>query len=109
MATVSAQAVPDTGVTLTQNAATPGGDTITLDPGSPVSVLLVTTAGTGATVTLTTRTPDAYGNAITAKAVVVATNITKAILMPYNEYANASSQCAISWSATTSVTFAVIR
>jgi hypothetical protein len=108
MATITPQAVLDTGTVVTFAAATGGGDVVTLAQGS-TTTLVVNTVGTGCTVTLATPNNDPYGNAVADKAVVISTNKTVHILMPYAEFADVNGQCAVTWSAVTSVTVGATR
>lgn len=107
MATVLAKNPPVTGLNLTANAsaASAGGDVI--DTGDTVGII-VFTAGTGTTVTITTP-GTVSGLAIADNAVTIGTNVAWFIPLPTSLYGDSNGQAAISWSATASVTFIVVR
>lgn len=107
MATVSPQVPITAGTTPTYSTASGGGDLINLDPAASL-VLVVKTGGTGTTVTLTTP-GTVNGLAIADNAITIGTNSERWIPLPYSLYADANGQCAVAWSAVTSVTFAVVR
>jgi hypothetical protein len=108
MATVSPQAATVAGTTLTMSAASGGGDLINMDASAGGVWVLIQTAGTSTIATFTTPGTVA-GLAIADSAVSVATTTSKWVWLPYATFANSSGQCAVAWSATTSVTFAVLR
>lgn len=107
MAVITPQTAAVAGTVLTMSSASGGGDTLTLDPSATLR-LLVVTGGTSTTVTLTTP-GTVNGLAIADNAVAITTNKTVVIDLPYSLYADSNGQCAVAWSATTSVTFALIR
>jgi hypothetical protein len=108
MATVTSQAATVPGIALTMSAASGGGDVVTIDQSLNGVWLLIVTAGTPTTITMVTP------NTVNGLAVADNTKTTEStgltwLWMPASLYADANSQCAISWSAATSVTFAVLR
>lgn len=107
MATITAQVPVTAGTTPTYSSAAGGGDLINLDPVASL-VLIVKTVGTGTTVTLTTP-GTVNGLAISDNAIVIGTNSERWIPLPYSLYADSNAQCAVAWSATSAVTFAVVR
>jgi hypothetical protein len=106
MAVITSQAASVPGQALTMSSAAGGGDTLTLDPAG--NILLVVTAGTITTPTLTT--PNAvHGLAVADGGSATSATGLKVFDLPWDLYANTSGQCAVSWSATTNVTFALLR
>lgn len=108
MATVTTQRVGLDGAALTYSAASGGGDKFT--PGAHTFLHIVNASGVSVTATITT--PDTVeGNAIADRAVVLAAGVNRLVRVPATVFANRadSGLAAIAWSATTSVTFAVLE
>lgn len=104
MATRDAQ-VPDIdGLEATFHAASAGGDKV--PPGS----LLEVVNGDASDKTVTLVTPGtAYGQPIGDQAVVVTAGERRHILIPNEGFTGSDGLVSLTWSAVTSVTFAVLR
>ncbi len=83
----------------------------TFRAGNDIFLHVVNADGTDKTLTITTPRTDADGNAIADRAVVITTLEERFIgPFPSDIYgAGDTDQVTIAWSATTSVTFAVVR
>jgi len=88
----------------TWNAAA-AGDTINNGQGG---VLIVKTGGTGTTVTITTPGTLPNGDAYPDKAIVIGTASERWIILG-PEYVAADYSVALSWSSTTTVTWACVQ
>lgn len=87
----------------TYNAAAAGDQILNALGGT----LVVKTGGTGTTVTITTPGTLPNGDAYPDKAIVIGTSAERWIpLGP--EYCDANGTCSISWSSTTTVTWACV-
>lgn len=108
MADYTSEAVTHAGIVPTVRTAA-AGDKLT-DPGAG-RVLRVTNGG-GASITLTITPPGntSYGVANPAKVITIANGVTKyiSVLAEYGNQADAG-KVALTWSATTSVTFEYVR
>lgn len=107
MATVPTQGLPSAGLAATYNAASAGGDRV-----APGSVLHVKNRG-GASINVGLVTVAVYDGdlAIADRSIAVAAGEANDRFIPVGPlYADpADGLCGITWSATASVTFAVIR
>ncbi|MBG0828555.1 hypothetical protein HS041_12325 [Planomonospora sp. ID67723] len=106
MATYTAEAITSAGTTFTSRSAA-SGDKITPD----TNVWIEVTNGSGSSMTVTIAAPGTtrYGQANPDPVYTVANGATKAIPM-YADYVDPSDGLiALTWSATTSVTFTVKR
>lgn len=108
MATRAPQAITLDGVALTFHAAA-SGDKVS---GAGAHVAIIVTNASGSSVNLTVDPPGQtdYGVATPSKVIAVAAGATKAIpmLSLYRDPAD-SYLVSLTWSATTDVTFAVVR
>lgn len=106
MAVVSTQLVSLAGTALTYSAASGGGDRFT--PAGNTFMHIVN--GSAGSITATLITPNTVdGLAIADRAVVVGAGANVLLLLPAGTYAASDGLGDITWSATTSVTFAVLR
>lgn len=104
MATVASQTLPFDGTALTYSAASGGGDRFT--PGSRSLMHIIN--GSGSSITATIVTPGTFnGLAIADRTVVVPAGTSRVIALPAPDYTAADGLADITWSATTTVTFAV--
>lgn len=106
MATVAAESITTVGIAPTMNAASGGGDKV-----SPDTILLVRNAsGSGMTVTVATPgTVDGLpiGDRTSAS---IAAGAIHAMLLPAYLYRDpADGLVSLTWSATTTITFASLR
>ena len=105
MATVATQNMPYDGAALTYSAASGGGDRFT--PGD--RTFLHIKNGGGGSITGTIVTPNAVeGSAIADQAVVVAAAADRMVPVGASKYQSSDGLADITWSGTTSVTFAVV-
>jgi hypothetical protein len=88
----------------TYNAAAAGDQVVSAQGG----ILVVKTGATGTTVTLTTPGSLPNGDAYPDKAIVIGTNSERWIPIG-PEYCDASGLLSLSWSSTTTVTWACIN
>lgn len=106
MATVSTQQLTATGAALNYASASAGGDRFT--PG-PRSVLHVVN-GSGASVTATVATPaQVEGLTLPGRPVVVPAGASRMLPVSSDIYRAADGLGDISWSASASVTFAIVQ
>lgn len=107
MATVATQQISLAGLAATYSAASAGGDEFT--PGD--GVFLHVKNGSGGAVTVTVVTPGTVvGQAIADVANSVAAGGEEFLgPFPAQHFAGADGKADITWSATTSVTFAVLK
>lgn len=107
MATVSTEAVSLAGLAATYNAASAGGDKFT--PGQQ-TFLHVKNASAGAVTATIETVGTVIGQAIADVAVSVAAS-EEALIGPFDPryFAGTDGLASVSWSATASVTFAVVR
>jgi len=106
MAVVSGQSISPAGITPTYNAASAGGDKIQ----SPEGCIVIIKNASGASVTATFVTPNSLpnGDAYPDKALAVPAGAERWISLG-PEYTDSNSQASITWSASASVTFAVLQ
>jgi hypothetical protein len=104
--TVRTVQVPtDAGIAVTMNAAA-SGDQFAVDD----SVLLIVKNGDASSHDVTLTTPNTEGGlAIADRTVTVAAGATEAILVGHARYADTGGLCSLAWSATTSMTWGVVR
>jgi hypothetical protein len=108
MATVSVEVVDIDGLAVTYNAASGGGDKF--EPGDRTFVIAKNT--NGATRTATFTTPGTVGgNAIADLVVTLPATTGEVLIGPFTRdiYAGSDGLVAVAWSATTGVTFGVVR
>lgn len=106
MATVSTQDVPAAGSALTYASASGGGDRFL--PGDGVFMHIVN--GSGSSITATLATPGTVdGLAIADRAVAVPAGDSRLVTLPADTYRSSDGYGDVTWSATTTVTFAVLR
>lgn len=106
MADRQPEQVTSAGLDATAHLASAGGDTV------PPDVTLRVINGGGAPITLTIVTPGTVDGdlAIADRAVAVPNGEARYVRVPRDPYRNAASgRCDLTWSATASVTFEVIR
>lgn len=106
MATVTTQSITNAGAATTYSAASPGGDRFLPADGTFLHVK----NGSGSPITVTLVTPGTVdGLAITDRAVSVPATSERFIAVPDSLYRSSDGLADITWSATTTVTFAVVR
>ncbi len=107
MATVPTQGLPRSGLQATYAPASAGGDRVA--PGSTLHVK--NRSGGASTLTLVTSATYDSDLAIADRAIVVAAGEANDTFVPVGELYRdpADGLCPLTWSATASVTFAVIR
>lgn len=105
MAVISTQSVTTSGAALTYSAASGGGDRFTPDSYTFMHVV----NGNAGTLTVTLVTPNTVdGLAIADRTVVVLTGASALIKLPISLYTSADGKGDVTWSVTSSVTFAVL-
>lgn len=107
MATRATETIDTDGLSATYHAASGGGDKVA--PGSGIAIHVVNASGADVDVTLVTPgTVD--GNPISDRVVTAPTMTSNTFIAVPELYRNpADGLASITWEATTSVTFAVIR
>lgn len=106
MAAVTPETVTGAGITATAHAASGGGDTV------PPDCIIRVINGSGAPITLTIATPGVVDGdlAVPDRQITVAAGAAKLVRPNQAVYQNpATGLVALSWSATSSVTFEVIK
>lgn len=108
MATVATQNIDTDGLQATYSAASGGGDKVL--PGAGSFLHVKNASGVPTTVTLVTPSTVDSTLAVGDRAVVVTNATEQFIALPDSLYRNPTDGLAdITWSATTSITFAVVR
>lgn len=106
MATVSTQVVTNAGVGINYSNASPGGDRFV----PAARTFLHVKNGSGSSVTVTLATPGSVdGLAIADRTVSVPAGTERMIAVPSELYRSSDGLADVTWSATTSVTFALVR
>lgn len=106
MATYTAEASSVLGTALTQRSAA-SGDKINPDQ----NLMLIVSNGSGGSINLTITVPgnNAYSQANPDPVIAIGAGVTKAILLLRDWADPTDGTIALSWSATTTVTFYVVR
>jgi hypothetical protein len=105
MATVATQKITTTGAALAYSAASGGGDKFT--PGTYTYMHVVN--GGGSPVTATLATPGTVDNlAVADRTVAIPAGESRMVKLPAELYRGTNGLGDVSWSGTTSVTFAVV-
>ncbi|QJY51254.1 hypothetical protein [Pseudonocardia broussonetiae] len=106
MATVSTQNLALDGAAPVYSAASPGGDRFT--PSRNTFLHVVNASASPVTATLTTP-GNVDGLAIPERGVTVPAGANRMVPLPPGTYRSADGLADVAWSATTSVTFAVLH
>jgi hypothetical protein len=105
MATVATQKITTTGAALTYSAASGGGDKFTPGPYTYMHAI----NGGGSPITATLTTPGTVdGLAVADRTVAIPAGESRMVKLPTELYKGAQGLGDVSWSGTTSVTFAVV-
>lgn len=105
MTVVNSQPPSPAGATPTYNTASAGGDKIQ----QPEGDIIIVRNGGGSSINMTLVTPGTLpnGDQYPDKVIAVPAGGERWVLLG-PEYTDSNQQCSITWSATTSVTFAVL-
>lgn len=114
MAAVASQAIPVAGLAPTLSAASGGGDTV--ECGDRI-MLIVVSAGSACTLTITTPGTNGYGDAVADPTFVIPLNSGNVAngapfcidLDPARFADPTTGYATLSWSATTSIKFAAVK